>query len=484
MKQAKFLFLTLLTLPLFLGSAAPAERALAREDAAQIIKKQEVTLKDLGISDTGMLPGNPFYFLKEWGREVKKSLTFGSLKRAELQLDLANERAAEIKKLKDLLPSSSKALTKALDNYDKSVELLKERIGDLEGSISGSEIDDFLNRLSDYIIKHVKLFSELKESIGDKNKKRLSDLQEKAVEIIAEIPLKMETSNEFKCRLEKIIKSQNDSALKEITIAEILDRLDEKIPKDARLELLKIKENLLIRFQSRLQSEDFNQVLSELLTQLPGDSIRKIKIIDEIREGVSNNDIKNNLNLIRQDILEKAKEDKKIRKPEAEKIIGEADSLLKDLENSVNSTSTPKSAIIGGLFTKAKFNLEQAKEALFLNNYGQAFGQASASAAAANAGLNYISKFNLDINPCAEEDVRSLKKYYDELASKIKEMNLNKKNSPEVLSLLEESENKIAKISDLVNKNAKVDTLIPLLKDSKLLLSRIDNILAEMLSAD
>ncbi len=232
-----------------------------------------------------------------------------------------------------------------------------------------------------------------------------------------------------------------------------------------------------------MQAENFNQVLSELLTQLPGDSVRKIKIIDELREGVSNNDIKNNLNLIRQDILEKAKEDKKIRKPEAEKIIGEADGLLKDLQDGVNSTSTPKSAIINSLFTKAKFNLEQAKEALSLNNYGQAFGQASASIAAASAGLNYISKFNLDINPCAEEDVKSLKEYYDELASKIKEMGLDKNNSPEILGLLDKSENKIAKISDLVNKNAKVDTLIPLLKDSKLLLSQIDNALAEILSA-
>ena len=473
MKNIKYLFLILAFGTFF------ANAAFAQESAQQIVKNQEVTLKDLGVSNPGILPGNPFYFLKEWGRGVKNTFTFSPVKKAELQLNAVNEKAAEIKKLKELLPSTAKNLVAALDNYQKNIEILKDRVDSI-GNASGAEADNFLNQLSDNIIKHIKLFSELKEGQGDKVKNKLAELQEKATELMAEIPLKMETPNEFKCRLEKVIKSQEDGALKEITVSDVLDRLDEKATQETRIELLKLKENLLIRFQSRLESEDFSEALTDILNQLPGDSVRKIKILDEIREGVSNSDAKNKLNLARQDILDKAAESKAIRKPEAEKMIEEAAGLVAGLQGTMGATSTPKSVIITGLFNKAKFNLEQARQALDLNNYGQAFGQASASAAASNTALNYISKFNSSSGMCAEDDVQNLREYHDEIIARMKEMDLTGVSSSTIKTLLEKSEKSIAKISDLVKKNTKADTLIPLIKDAKLMLSQLDNKLADI----
>ena len=459
-----------------------AGSVLAQEDAIKIVKSQEVTTKDLGVSDPGMLPGNPFYFLKEWGREVKISFSFKAVKKAETQLQIVNERAAEIKKLKDLLPASNKSFVKSLDNYQKSIDLLNERIEDLKG-VSVSETDVFLNQLADSIIKQIKLFSEIKDGSGDKNISKISGLQEKITQIIADIPSKMETANDFKCRLEKVIKNQSDNSLKEITISEILDRFNEKMSKEARIELLKIKENLLIKFQSRLQSEDFSHALSEIMSELSGDSASKVKILDEIKEVVSDGETKNKLNLVRQNILDEAVINKQIRSGEAEKMIEDASVLLKDFQESISATTTPKSVIINSLFAKAKFNLEQARQALELNNYGQAFGQASASSASSSTGLNYISKFNLSNGPCAQDDLTTLKEYYDEVVLKMRELGIDKKTSPEAFDLFEKSERSIAKISDLIKKNTKADTLISLLKDSKLLISQLDNILADMLNS-
>ena len=119
MKKIPFLFLISVISVFFAGAA------FAQENAAQIVKNQEVTLKDLGVSDPGILPGNPFYFLKEWTRGVKQTFTFDSIKKSEVQLQIVNEQAAEIKKLKDLLPSSAKTLTKALDSYEKSLDDLR-----------------------------------------------------------------------------------------------------------------------------------------------------------------------------------------------------------------------------------------------------------------------------------------------------------------------------------------------------------------------
>ena len=453
----------------------------AQGSIIELVKKQEITVSDLGVSNPGMLPGNPFYFLKEWGREMKKNLAFDSVKKAEVQLQIVNERAAEIKKLKDLLPDSKKMFFRALENYDKSIDTLRERIGSLK-NLSSSDTNLFLNQLADSIIKHIKLFSEIKDGVGDKNIEKISELQEKIIEILAEVPSTLETPSDFKCRLENVIKSQGESLLKEITISEILDRFEEKISKETRLELLKIKENLLIKFQSKLQSEDFAFALAEILNELPGDSARKIKILDELREGISAGDIKTKLNLVRQDILDTAVETKEIRATETEKMIKDASGLLQDLEDSIDNSVGLKSSIINSLFTKAKFNLEQAGDAFELNNYGQAFGQASAAAASASVGLNYVSKFNLEENSCNQDDLNTIKSYYDELVLKIKDMGINSEEFPDIFKLLSDSEKSIAKISDLAKKNTKLDTLIPLYKDAKLLLSQIDNSLFEIMN--
>lgn len=465
---------------LALGTLLVAGPVFAQEDAVKIVKNQEVTVKDLGVSDPGMLPGNPFYFFKEWSREIKKSFSFNAVEKAKTQLQIVNERAAEIKKLKDLLPASNKTFIKSLDNYQKSIGNLKEKIGNLKGP-SSSETDIFLDQLADSFIKQTKLFSEMKDSVGDKNKAKISKLQEEITQIMADIPTKMETANDFKCRLEKVIKNQTDNSLKEIAISEILDGFNEKMSKDARSELLKIKENLLIKFQSRLQSEDFSQALSEIMNEIAGDPVAKIKTLDEIKELVSDSETKNKLSLVRQDILDQAVINKQIRSGEAEKMIEGAGILLKDFQDSIGATSTPKSVIIKSLFDKAKFNLDQAKQALELDNYGQAFGQASASSASASTGLNYISKFNLNNGPCAQDDLTTLKEYYDEVVLKMKELDITKETSSEAFDLFERSERSIAKISDLAKKNTKADTLIPLLKDTKLLISGLDNILADML---
>lgn len=477
MKNINKLFLILA-----LGMLLSAGPVLAQENVVRIIKGQEVTIQDLGVSDPGMLPGNPFYFLKEWGREVKTSLPYSSVKKAVVQLQIVNERAAEIKKLADLLPATNKAFVKSMDSYQKSIDVLNERIDSLK-EFSSAETTVFLNQLADSIMKQIKLFSEIKDQVGDKNKAKLSELQEKITQIMADVSVKMETPSDFKCLMEQVIKNQSNNSLKELTISDILDRLNEKNSKETRIELLKIKENLLISFQSRLQSDDFSQALSEIMMEIAGDPTGKIKILDEIKELASDNDIKNKLNVVRQQILDESVTNKQIRAGEAQKMIETASVLLGDFQESISASSTPKSVIISSLFAKAKFNLEQAKQAMDLKNYGQAFGQASASSASSSTGLSYIAKFNLNGGPCAQDDLNTLKAYYDEIVLKMKELGIDKNVSEEISDLFDKSEKAIAKISDLAKKNTKADTLISLIRDAKLLVSRLDNILADMINS-
>src|SRR3989344_6012567 len=86
------------------------------------ISAQTVTIADLGVEEPTLLPTNPFYFLKEFGRSVRQVFTFNPIAKAKLELRIVNEKAAEVKKVQELRGEDEKGLAKAIRNYQESQE--------------------------------------------------------------------------------------------------------------------------------------------------------------------------------------------------------------------------------------------------------------------------------------------------------------------------------------------------------------------------
>jgi len=118
---------------------------------------------DLGITDAGVLPTSRFYFLKEWGRGLERIFTFNSIKKAELELKIANEKAAEALEVEKLKPADSQAITKAVENYVSVHENLKLRFESLKESSENPNVEKLLNKFDDLIEKHKTLFKEIEE---------------------------------------------------------------------------------------------------------------------------------------------------------------------------------------------------------------------------------------------------------------------------------------------------------------------------------
>ena len=68
---------------------------------------------DLGVDNPGLLPSNPFYFVKEWSRGVRMSLTFDLEDKTQLEVRTLNYRAAEIIKLVRIIPGNTVAINAA-----------------------------------------------------------------------------------------------------------------------------------------------------------------------------------------------------------------------------------------------------------------------------------------------------------------------------------------------------------------------------------
>ena len=116
---------------------------------------------DLGITDVGTLPTSTWYFFKEWGRGLERFFTFNQVKKAELELRITNEKAAEALAVQTAKPDDAGALTTALENYTKAAERLEARLVKVKETSENPNIAELLERLNDQTLKHALLFNQL-----------------------------------------------------------------------------------------------------------------------------------------------------------------------------------------------------------------------------------------------------------------------------------------------------------------------------------
>ncbi len=140
-------------------NSAAARVAGAADEPSTV---EEITTSDLGVESPGLLPTNPFYFLKEWGRSIKMIFTFNKIAKIEYELDIANQKAAELKKVEEVMPDNTEAMQEALDNYNENAEKLKTRLQSLQETSENPNVDKLLDQLADRAMKHRQLFEELK----------------------------------------------------------------------------------------------------------------------------------------------------------------------------------------------------------------------------------------------------------------------------------------------------------------------------------
>lgn len=429
---------------------------------------------DLGAESTGLLPSNPFYFLKEWGRGVRKFMTFNPLRKLELELNIVSEKAAEFKKLEEITPENAVALSKAADNYENAIEQFKLRLDLLSETSNNPNVDRFLTQLLERSLRHNELLNDLQEKFSTEEdlRENIEETKDKLAETIA-TALEKDTPERLKARFAGIL---SGSGFNELRVAEFVDRLEARssgLNKDA---LRSIKGDLLIKLSGKLQGLNLvpggDVSLSDVL-QSSADHLLRVRLLDEVRENVLSSELKSELNIIRQDILEHAQEASGISESEAGASIKNAEQDVKELEEKISQMSSVRAAI-KELLSRAKFNLEQAKELFEEKNYSGTLGQATASSAAAKNALLQLSPSESDNKQVLE----SLKSQYDVLASRVKGGDFNTA-SPKLFDLLGEAEKKLIELEKLIAINAVTEVVSLSIRNVKLILATIEQLISQ-----
>lgn len=222
----------------------------------------------------GILPTSSFYFLKEWGRAIKKFFVFDPVKKTELELKYADEKLVETAKVVDESCGESSvcnvgALEKAFNNYLSSQERLKKRLESL--SEKNQNVSELISETTEKVILHQALFDELvflaktrydsvKSSIrnikrvgssGDEFEQVIKNFDEKLkknkIDVIEGIgKLRMNKAELIdaiaKGSIKAVEKLPYAEGVKELKALEILTRIEEKLPEEAKTGIETAKE--------------------------------------------------------------------------------------------------------------------------------------------------------------------------------------------------------------------------------------------------
>ncbi len=340
-----------------------------------------------GISQsTGLLPSNPFYFVKEWTRSVKRAWIFDTIKKIEYDLNIVNEKAAELQKLSQIASDKEDLITDALTNYQLNLEQLIPEVEKLKG-LNIADINKLLDRLVERSLVHAELLSVLSSQFNQSTdlSLELKDTEKRVLYMMAIIPQKVEKPENFRIRLQQIINDQNQE-FKELKAAEILDYLEALLPAGAmRNEINKLKKDLLLKFGMQVQ----NGLDQEVFNKLAMDPMIQLKLLDEIRKTVSDQDLKNKLNLLRQRALDQVAWSGKIGEIEAQAALDQAAQSLSLLQSKNRSSQT---------LDQAKFYLTQAQNFYYQTNYVDSFSQAVSSIGVVDEALRQIASKDLALS--------------------------------------------------------------------------------------
>lgn len=442
--------------------------------AIQFVSAQTV---DLGVQDVGLLPSNPFYFLKEWSRGVKKFFTASQINKAKLELATVNEKAAEVEKLVEITPYNKAGLIAAFSNYNDAVSALTIRLNSFTDTVSNPDVANLVNDIITQALLHQKVFDQLvsKYSTDSQVLSAISASDDDCVNLLTVIVSKIDSPSDFRIRLEAAAR-QSNGPFRDVPAIEMSDRLIANFSDEARDQLFALRQDLLADWEGYLEGvqKSAPDTLGSSITALPGDPLRALSMIDGVREIAQNSDLKNTLNISRQVFLEAANAGDLINDKAVAGEISVVNSLIAEIESMPGSTK----AAVKEALSRSQFNLNQAEKFNQDEQYESAYGEASSAHAAAItawARLKASLFASLAIND-------SLKEYYDALASAAMNAGIDKDQNPEISELLGNIEKQLIGISKLIEGSAKAEVVADATRSVRISLTLADQMIADFIN--
>lgn len=318
--------------------------------------------------------------------------TFDPTAKADLELEIVNQKAAELKKVEENRPDDAKSILNALDNYQESQKQLKVYLENLKENSQNPDVDDLIEQLVTHSVRHEKLLDELAKKFENQaDVENLAKLIKKVVEDSAAAGAEKDDPAKFISKLEKALVEVSGGDLKHIQSLELLDRFAGKAPEDLRFAIDNLKEDFSIRAYEQLKAElKKNKNLDEVF-DLPGDLVARTKILKEVQEE-SDPEMARALAKTVADIAPQVKEEEATKERVFE-ALERAEKAIGNLGSKTGLTDAQNRLLIN-----AREHYDTAKIAYESQSYGKAFGEATAAEKIAINALRTADRVNSSDN--------------------------------------------------------------------------------------
>jgi len=306
-KIIHFSFLMIICFMLVSVSSVLGQVTTAEETVPGIIQDvqldENVEASDLEVSEPSLLPNSPFYFLKNWGREIRVFFTFNSIKKANLRIRFSAEKLLELRKLDN-----------AVRNYEKENERIKNRVEKIkEKTFENPEVEKFLDKYTEHEILHQKVLGKLKDQVPEDTFQKIEQTRKRHLERFGEVMEKLEEKHSIQERLENSFKEIKGSPFKDFSNLEILEQMEEKAPEQIKGVIREARENIFVSLRNKVEEMSLeNQERFKNYIENIQESEEKIEILEGIKLQLRENlQIQGTLNQAREGLLERVREREK-----------------------------------------------------------------------------------------------------------------------------------------------------------------------------
>lgn len=294
---------------LFLTSLARAEEPTTEEVAVGAVVTEEVASEEVLLDETvapaelgeeapRILPDSPWYAFKSLGRAIRSAVTRDPAKKAELKLHYANQRLLEAGKFAE--QGKSEDAQAALGKFQeelKKVANLKDRLK-TKSEEAGPRVDAFLEKAADYTLKHQRLLDKLEGQLPEGAFEKVKAAREKSIEHMGEVMERVAGSTEkIRERFERAFENQKGSEFKDLKNLEVLKRLEEELPEEARAGVRQAMERARERFKESVETlpdGERAEKLKKYLEHKGGEAVRELEVLEDI-EAVADSALRRDL---------------------------------------------------------------------------------------------------------------------------------------------------------------------------------------------
>ena len=370
-----------IVLSFILTFSAPA---FAQEENLPALSSEEEALPDAGLT-----PASPFHVFERFGDWARLNiLTFGSTRKAEVKVRIAEKRLAELKAVVEagaessVVESAEGFVNSSTASLQNDAEILDAR---------GQDASALIEKLNSLSLKQQTVLEDVLERAPEQAREALARAiensrkgLEKAEEVLGRQVerqlIKEEKAGEILehsiGRLKKQIEDRSEK-IKEIAAKgevppEVQTAFEEK---------LRLLEDRLVNVQSKEEFKETRASIRESFKDAAS-SVLELRAEHKLRDEVSESFLKD-VERDRLDVAQKARE----AIASAERAMAEARTVLTRAESAGKTISEN----VKKLLRTAEEHLKKAKEAFEAKDFGGAFGQATSAFRNASAAVKSIT---------------------------------------------------------------------------------------------